>query len=77
MTMFTVEIHEDKHLSALKEFVGKLGLSYQVEERDDLLYTDEVKSMLDKRYQDYRDGAVELVSAQESQKKIKNLLAVK
>ena len=77
MTTFTVEIDKDKHLSALKEFVGNLGLNYQVEERDGLLYTDEVKNMLDKRYEDYREGKVELVSAEDSQKKIKDLLAAR
>ena len=62
---------------ALKEFAGRLGLKYQVEEREGILYTDEVKNMLDKRYQDYRDGIVEMVSAGESQKKIQGLLAVR
>lgn len=77
MTTFTVEIDKDKHLSALKEFVDNLGLNYQVDEREGLLYTDEVKNLLDKRYQDYKDGLVELLSAEESQKKIKDLLASK
>ena len=77
MTTFTVEIDKDKHLSALKEFVDNLGLNYQVDEREGLLYTDEVNNLLDKRYQDYKDGLVELLSAEESQKKIKDLLASK
>lgn len=77
MTTFTVEIDKDKHLSALKEFVGNMGLNYQVEDRDGLLYTDEIKNMLDHRYQEYQEGKVELVSSDESQKKIKDLLASK
>jgi hypothetical protein len=77
MTTLTIEIDKDKDLSALKDFIGKLGLQYQVEKRAGLLYTDEVKNELDKRYADYRDGTVEIVSAEESQAKIQALLAVK
>jgi hypothetical protein len=75
MTTITVEIDKDKDLLALKEFAGRLGLKYQVEEREGILYTDEVKGMLDKRYHDYREGLVEMVNAEESQKKIQDLLA--
>ena len=74
MTTLTVEIGKDKDLSALKEFADRLGLKYQVEEREGMLYTDEVKNMLDKRYHDYREGIVELIRAGESQKKIHDLL---
>jgi len=77
MTTFTVEIDKDKDLSALKEIAGKLGLKYQVDEREGLLYTDDLKNMLDKRYQEYQDGAVELINAKESQKRIQDLLASK
>ena len=77
MTTITVEIGEDKDLSALKDFIGQLGLKYQVEEREGILFTDEVKSMLDKRYHDYQEGIVEMVSAEESQKKIQELLTAK
>jgi hypothetical protein len=76
MTTLTVEIDKDKDLSALKEFIGRLGLKYAVEDNDGLLYTDEVKSELDKRYQDYLEG-MEMVSAEESKKKIQILLATK
>ena len=75
MTTITVEIGKDKDLSALKEFIGRLGLNYHVDEREGLLYTEDVKNMLDKRYNDYLEGAVEMVSAEESQKKIQDLLA--
>ena len=77
MTTFTVEIDKDKDLSALKEIAGKLGLKYQVDEREGLLYTDDLKNMLDKRYQECKDGAVELIDAKESQKRIQDLLASK
>ena len=77
MTTFTVEIDKDKDLSALKEIAGKLGLKYQVDEREGLLYTDDLKNMLDKRYQEFKDGAVELIDARESQKRIQELLASK
>jgi hypothetical protein len=74
MTTITVEINKDRDLSAIKDFIGGLGLKYQIEENDGLLYNDEVKNMLDKRYNDYQEG-MEMVSAEESQKKIKDLLA--
>jgi len=74
MTTFTVEIDKDKDLSALKEIAGKLGLKYHVDERDGLLYTDDLKHMLDKRYQEFKDGAVELIDAKKSQKRIWDLL---
>jgi hypothetical protein len=77
MTTFTVEIDKAKDLSVLKEFVDRLGLSYQVEERAGVLYTEDLKNMLDRRYQDYQEGKVELVSADESRKKIEELLAAK
>ncbi len=77
MTTLTVEIGKDKDLLALKEFADGLGLKYQVEEREGMLYTDEVKNMLDKRYHDYHEGMVATVSADESQKKIQDLLAAK
>jgi len=77
MTTITVEIDKDQDLSALKEFIGELGLKYQVEESEVLLYTSEIKNELDMRYNDYKEGKVELVSAKESQKKIQALLAPK
>lgn len=77
MTTITVEIGKDRDLSAIKDFIGQLGLKYQVEEREGLLYTDEVKNMLDTRYNDYQEGTIEMVSANESQKKIQDLLAAK
>jgi len=76
MTTITVEIDKDKDLSALKEFIGRLGLKYHVEDEEALLYTDEVKIMLDKRYADYQDGK-EMVRAEESQQRIQSLLAGK
>ncbi len=53
MTTITVEIDKDKDLLALKEFTRRLGLKYQVEEREGLLYTDVVKNMYNQRYNDY------------------------
>jgi hypothetical protein len=76
MTTITVEIDKDKDVSALKEFIGRLGLKYHVEDNEALLYTDEIKITLDKRYADYQSGK-EMVSAEESQQKIQALLAAK
>ncbi|HWZ03941.1 MAG TPA: hypothetical protein VNX40_10065 [Mucilaginibacter sp.] len=76
MTTLTIEIDKDKDLSALKEFIGHLGLKYQIEENEGLLYTDELKNELDRRYAEYQQGK-EMVSAEESQKRIQNLLVSK
>jgi len=75
MTTITVEIDKDKDISALKEFIGQLGLSYQVDTDEGTLYTTEVKNMLDQRYNDYLAGNAETISAGDSQKRIKELLA--
>ena len=77
MTTITVEIDKYKYLSYLKKFIDQLGLKYQVEENEDLLYTDEIKNLLDKRYSDYKSGLVDMVSSSESQEKIQALLAAK
>jgi hypothetical protein len=74
MTTLTVKIDKDKDLSALKELIGQLGLKYQVDEIKGLLYTTEVKNELDRRYAEYQEGNVEMVSANESKKKIQALL---
>ena len=75
MTTLTVEIDKDKDLSAVKEFIGRLGLKYHEEDTEGLLYTDEIKNVLDERYDDYLKGKVDLVGATESQKRIQDLLA--
>jgi hypothetical protein len=77
MTTITVEIDKDQDLSAVKDFVAELGLKYQIEENETLLYTKEIKDELDKRYDDYQKGKVELVSSEESQSKIQALLSSK
>ncbi len=77
MTTLTVEIDKAQDLSALKDFIGQLGLKYQVDQREGLLYTDEVKMELDKRYASYKNGAVEMVKAEESRAKIQTLLTAK
>ena len=74
MTTLTVEIVKDKDLSALKEFIGQLGLTYMIEDNERLFYTDEFRNELDRRYAEYKEGK-EMISAEESQKRIQNLLA--
>jgi hypothetical protein len=75
MTTITVEIDKDNDISALKEFIGRLGLKYYENDTASLEYTDEIKTMLDRRHGDYQDGKVALVSAEESREKINELLA--
>ncbi|CAN5503102.1 hypothetical protein BH09BAC6_BH09BAC6_22640 [soil metagenome] len=77
MTTLTVEIDKDKDLSALKDFISGLGLKYQVENTDSVVYTNELINMLDSRYNDYQQGKVELVSPTESKNRIQELLAAK
>ena len=77
MTTLTVEINKDQDLSAIKDFIAKLGLNYEVEQNEGLVYTDEVKQTLDKRYADYKAGNVTMVSADESKKQIETLFAGK
>jgi hypothetical protein len=77
MTTITVEIDKDKDVSAVKKFIGQLGLKYQINTDKGFEYTNEIKSVLDTRYASYLKGKVELVSAEESQKRIQELLAVK
>jgi hypothetical protein len=72
MTTLTVEIDKDEDLSDLKEFINRLGLRYHV---DDSIYTEQVKAMLDERCDDYRYNKVEMVSSEDSQKRIEALLA--
>jgi hypothetical protein len=77
MTTITVEIEKDKDMSAVKEFIGRLGLRYQINTDKGLEYTNEIKSVLDTRSAGYLEGKVDLVGAEESQKRIQELLAVK
>jgi len=74
MTTLAVEIDGDNDLSTLKALINKLGLKYRVEQNVGVLYTDEIKSELDKRYAAYRHG-MEMVSSEESQQKIQSLLS--
>ncbi len=77
MTTITVEVDEDKDISAVKEFIARLGLRYHISPKENLFYIDELKSVLDQRYNDYLLGKVDLVGAEESREKIEALLAAK
>lgn len=77
MATITVEVNKDKDLSAVKEFIARLGLKYHVKDSEGLLYTDEIKSMLDNRYNDYLQGKVDLIDGEESRERIQGLLADK
>jgi len=71
----TIEIDKDKDTSALKEYLSQSGYKFEVDEDDDVEYTDEFKAMLDRRWDDYESGRVKMVSAEESQRQIAALLA--
>lgn len=77
MTTLTVEIDKARDLSALKEFIAQLGLNYEIDEQEELNYTDEVKQTLDNRYQEYKEGKVQMISEEESREEILRLLASK
>jgi hypothetical protein len=76
MTTLTIEIDKKEDLSNLTEYIDRLGLRYEVEEDEDadFEYTDEVKRMLDERYEDCINGK-NMISAEESQRQIRELLA--
>lgn len=76
MTTITVEIDKKEDLSDLTAYIDRLGLKYEVEEGEELLYTHEVKKMLDERYDDYKNGGG-MISQAESQQRIRDLLASK
>jgi hypothetical protein len=73
MTTITVEITKDKDLTAIKEFIAQLGLKFRVADTELLVYTDELKNMLDQRYADYQAGNINLISEEESRQKIQKI----
>ena len=77
MTTITVEIDKDKDLSAVEEFIAGLGLTYHILPAEPTFYTDDLKNTLDQRYDDYLQGKVELIEADDSKEKIAALLAGK
>ncbi len=77
MTTLTIEVDKDKDLTAIKEFIGRLGLKYQVDAGESLLYTDDLKRELDKRYTEYKEGRIELVDEAESKRRIQNIISGK
>ncbi len=74
MTTITVEISKTNDLAALKSFIAERGLKYEVDEIEDFVYTDEIKDLLDNRYEEFKNGTVKMVSAEESKERIKQLL---
>lgn len=74
MTTLTIEIDKKEDLSSLTEYIKRLGLRYEVDEDEELVYTDEVKNMLDERYDDCVND-INMISAEESKKEIRDLLA--
>ncbi|KAA8474927.1 hypothetical protein BDE36_0221 [Arcticibacter tournemirensis] len=75
MATLTVNIDNEKHLPVLKEFLVGLGLKFHIEADSESSYSDELKEKLDKRYQDYIDGSVSMISADDSRKRIQQILA--
>lgn len=74
MRTLTVEIDDDKDIDGLKAYLTKSGYRFEVGENGTSEYSDEFKSMLDKRYDDYLDGKMPVISADESKRRINSLL---
>lgn len=75
MTTITVEIDKDKDLSALKAYLLKSGFKFEIDEQEDFQYTDDLKMMVNERYEGYKNGKVALISPEESQNQIHKLLS--
>lgn len=75
MTTITVEIDKDKDLSALKTYLLKSGFKFEIDEQEDFQYTDDLKMMVNERYEGYKNGKVALISPEESQNQIHKLLS--
>jgi len=73
MTTPTVEIDKKEDLSSLIDYISRLGLKYGIEENEGMEYTDEVKKMLDERYDDCING-INMISQEESKQGIRDLL---
>ena len=73
MTTITIEIDKDQDVSELKNYLSKSGYSYEVNEGE-VEYTPEFKTELDRRYGDYLSGKAPAISAEESQRRIRELL---
>ncbi len=72
MATLTVNIDNERDLTALKEFLMRLGMEYHITGEGD--YSDEFKTTLDTRYENYKKGKVSMISAGESQNRIQQLL---
>lgn len=75
MATLTVNIENEKDLPVLKEFLMGLGLKFHIETDSESSYSDELKEELDKRYGDYIDGKVSMINADDSRKRIQQILA--
>ncbi len=64
-----LEVADDKKVRAIYTMVENEVENYS------LTYTDELKTVLDQRFEDYKSGKINLVTEEESKKRIHDLLA--
>jgi len=63
-----LEVADDKKIEAIYAIMEE-----QIEEYDEE-YSDEFKAELDRRYADYKSGNVEVITAEESKRRIEELM---
>lgn len=63
-----LEVADDKKIKALYTIIEK-----DIQENE-FEYSDELKSELDKRYSEYKNGTAEMITAAESKKRIEKIL---
>ena len=63
-----LEVAEDKKIKAIYTMMEKEIKETAVE------YTDEFKTALDRRYDDYKTGKAKMISAEKSKKRIRKIL---
>lgn len=77
MATLTVEIDRTNDLSAVKDFIERLGLSYQVKETDIMQYSEGLQSIMDKPYTSFEAGPESKISKEESKRRIQEMLITK
>ena len=63
-----LEVADDKKIIAIYTIIEK-----DIKEND-FVYSDELKTELDKRYREYKNGSAEMITASDSKKRIAKLL---
>ena len=71
--MKKIDAKKENFLKAT-EYIKQLGSGHESAGNDDSYYTDDIKNILDERYNDYKNG-IDMVDQDESRRKIHELLA--